>query len=175
MTFLSKKSHCRYTLTVTTDVRASDDGRLLDPVTTTFKTRDASWRADNPIAADEIFTARLPAHWARGDVKAGLGACLAKRGDFAEAESLILSGIEIVERQWGPEHEITTMARWAAASLYDAWGKPQKAALFPAADRAVHDPGYPRSRTRKICQSRYMALIYRYNVFSGDHVKSVIT
>jgi hypothetical protein len=38
-----------YTLTVTTDVQGSDGGRLLDPVTRTFKTRDASWKADNPI------------------------------------------------------------------------------------------------------------------------------
>jgi hypothetical protein len=38
-----------YTLTVTTDVQGSDGGRLLDPVTRTFKTRDASWKTDNPI------------------------------------------------------------------------------------------------------------------------------
>lgn len=77
-----------------------------------------------------ILEQSLPTHWALGDVKWRLGRCLVETGDYAEAESLILSGIDIVANQWGGDHEITANARSAAALLYESWGKPDKAQAF---------------------------------------------
>jgi serine/threonine-protein kinase len=78
-------------------------------------------------AAQQLFEETLPMHWVLGEVKWQLGLCLAETGSLAEAEPLILAGIEIVENQWGPEHKSTGGARAAAVRLYEAWGKPAEA------------------------------------------------
>lgn len=76
--------------------------------------------------AAAILEDKLPAHWALGDVKWRWGQCLTETGNYAQAEPLILAGIEIVENRWGPEHENTANARAAATSLYKAWDKPDQ-------------------------------------------------
>lgn len=81
-------------------------------------------------AAQRLFEETLPMHWVLGEVKWQLGLCLAETGSLAEAEPLILAGIEIVENQWGPGHKSTDGARAAAVRLYEVWGKPAEANKF---------------------------------------------
>jgi tetratricopeptide (TPR) repeat protein/tRNA A-37 threonylcarbamoyl transferase component Bud32 len=81
-------------------------------------------------SAAAIFEEKLPAHWALGDVRWRWGQCLTEIGRYAEAEPLILSGIEIVEEQWGRDHTTTAQARAAAVQLYTAWGKPERVPAY---------------------------------------------
>ena len=83
-------------------------------------------------AAEKIIREKLASHWILGDVRWRLGRCLVEAGEFAEAERLILNGLEIVTRQWGDDHETTTNARAAAATLYERWGRPERALAFRA-------------------------------------------
>jgi serine/threonine-protein kinase len=80
--------------------------------------------------AEKIFREKLPTHWVLGDVRWRLGRCLVESGEFAEAEPLILSGLETVTRQWGDDHESAAGARAAAALLYDRWGKSEQARAY---------------------------------------------
>lgn len=91
-------------------------------------------------AAEEIFTEKLATHWVLGDVRWRLGRCLVESGEFAEAERLILSGIDIVTKQWGDDHEITSNARAAAAVLYERWGKPDEALAHRQDPAATLEP-----------------------------------
>ena len=73
--------------------------------------------------AKRIFEEQLPNHWALGEVKWRLGSCLAETGRLVEGESLILEGLEIVENQWGADHQNTLEARAAATRFYEIWRK----------------------------------------------------
>ncbi len=77
-----------------------------------------------------ILQIRIPDHWFLGEVKWRLGRCVAETGAYAEAEPLILSGIETVTAQWGTDHDATQDAKAAAVHLYEAWGKPEVAAEY---------------------------------------------
>ena len=81
-------------------------------------------------AAEQILAEKLATHWVLGDVRWRLGRCLVEAGEFADAERLILDGIDIVTKQWGDAHEVTSSARAAAALLYEKWGKPDKAFAY---------------------------------------------
>lgn len=80
--------------------------------------------------AVDVFEAKLPEHWALGDVKWRLGRCLIDAGQYEEAEKLIVAGIKTVEGQWGADHERTREARAAALLLYETWARPDKAAAY---------------------------------------------
>jgi tetratricopeptide (TPR) repeat protein len=80
--------------------------------------------------AEQIFSEKLATHWLLGDVRWRLGRCLVETGEFSEAEQMILDGIDIVAQQWGDDHEVTTNARAAAATLYERWGQPEKALAY---------------------------------------------
>jgi len=80
--------------------------------------------------AMQIFEETLPNHWALGEVKWRLGSCLAETGRLVEGESLILEGLEVVENQWGADHQNTLDARAAVTRLYETWGKPVRAEIF---------------------------------------------
>ena len=82
------------------------------------------------VDAGGIFAEKLPDHRAFGDLKWRHGLCLAKTGEFQAAEPLILSGLQTVESQWGPDDERSIGARDAASTLYSAWGKPALAAKY---------------------------------------------
>ena len=77
-----------------------------------------------------ILESQLPEHWLLGEVRLRLGECLVETGEYEEAEQLIVSGIEILAARRGNDHELTREARTAAASLYETWSKPEKAAAF---------------------------------------------
>ena len=89
---------------------------------------------DSAIAAYReavaILEKGLPDHWLLGDVRWRLGRCLIETGQFEEAESLILTGINTLENQWGADDQRTIDARAAAALLYESWGRPEKIAIL---------------------------------------------
>lgn len=85
--------------------------------------------------AVDVFEARLPDHWVLGDAKWRLGRCLVMTGQYQEAEELIVSGVKVVEDQWGADHERTKEARAAALLLYETWAQPDKAAEYKSVQK----------------------------------------
>jgi hypothetical protein len=59
-----------------------------------------------------------------------LGESLAAQGRHAEAEPLLVEGYEGLTAQRGAGHEQTQEARRRLADLYEAWGKPERAAAY---------------------------------------------
>ncbi len=61
-----------------------------------------------------------------------LGGCLAAEGCYEEAEPLLVESLPIVRERWGEQQKHTLAALDRIISLYEAWGKPQKAAEYRA-------------------------------------------
>jgi len=59
-----------------------------------------------------------------------LGECLAVQARYAEAEPLLKESYEIVKTVHVPQSPVLEEARQHLVSLYDAWGKPQQAAVY---------------------------------------------
>jgi serine/threonine-protein kinase len=59
-----------------------------------------------------------------------LGGCLTEMGRYAEAEPLLTLSYAIILKQFGPDHPRTRAARNRVVQLYQAWGKPQRAAAY---------------------------------------------
>jgi serine/threonine-protein kinase len=59
-----------------------------------------------------------------------LGGCLKDMKRFAEAETLLTGAYAAILKQFGPDHPRTQAARGRVIALYEAWGKPQKAAVY---------------------------------------------
>ena len=78
----------------------------------------------------KLLDERLPQHWFGGEVRWRLGQCLLADGQFAEAEALILEGLETVRAQWGDDDARTRAAAAAAAELYESRGQPDLAETF---------------------------------------------
>jgi eukaryotic-like serine/threonine-protein kinase len=75
----------------------------------------------------------LPAtHPSVGYAEALLGSCLGGQRRFHEAEQLLLKGYETLRAKLGEEREDTNYIATRLAALYEAWGKPQKAAEWRA-------------------------------------------
>ncbi|MGQ0721152.1 MAG: tetratricopeptide repeat protein [Candidatus Eiseniibacteriota bacterium] len=64
----------------------------------------------------------------------------ARRRDFAAAESLYVRALAINRAQLGEEHVESVNGIQALAEIYDAWGKPEKAAAYRAALPADPSP-----------------------------------
>jgi tetratricopeptide (TPR) repeat protein len=80
--------------------------------------------------------ARWAGHWLRQESQSLLGSSLAGQKRYPEAESLLLSGYEGLETRGktisqSREHK-RTEALTRILRLYDAWGKPEKAAAWRA-------------------------------------------
>jgi eukaryotic-like serine/threonine-protein kinase len=67
------------------------------------------------------------------------GALLTARGEYAEAEPLLLRGHLVLREQLGPDHPRTRQAAERLVALYEAWGRPERAAPF----RPPPDTGEP--------------------------------
>jgi tetratricopeptide (TPR) repeat protein len=81
----------------------------------------------------------LPDHWWRRSAESLLGEALSAQGKYAEAEPLLLSGYERME----PLPENLARKREAlerVVRLYEAWGKPDKAAEWKAKLEAGKPP-----------------------------------
>ena len=82
-------------------------------------------------------------HWMIGVATMNVGRCLTALSRYAEAESSLLESHALLEKALGPSHDRTIQANVALAALYDAWGKPDKAAEWkvkPATSQPVTQP-----------------------------------
>jgi len=71
-------------------------------------------------------------HPKTADLRVRLGAVLVAQGRYAEAEPLLLQGRAAREKTGGPDHRETQKAVEELVKLYEAWGKPEKAAALRA-------------------------------------------
>ena len=71
-----------------------------------------------------------PNHWFVSSSESALGACLTALGRFREAEPLLVRSYEALKAAKGEAHERTVEARQRVVALYEAWGKPGKAAAY---------------------------------------------
>lgn len=65
--------------------------------------------------------------WRMANLDSIQGACMTAVGRYAEAEALLLESIEAVEKRWGAKALFTRNAVNRLISLYETWGKPEKA------------------------------------------------
>ena len=69
-------------------------------------------------------------HWRLAHTKSLLGGCLSEQGKYQESERLLVKSYEIIRKQFGDDHRRTREALARIINLYDAWGKPDKAAKY---------------------------------------------
>jgi serine/threonine protein kinase/tetratricopeptide (TPR) repeat protein len=69
-------------------------------------------------------------NWQIATTKLLVGACLVQQGRFREAESLLLEALPLIQQNFGPTHRRTKAAIQEIIKLYEAWGKPEKAAEY---------------------------------------------
>jgi eukaryotic-like serine/threonine-protein kinase len=78
-----------------------------------------------------IFKKALPAgHPYIAVAESGLGGCLTLSRRYMEAEALVLGSYPVIEAKMGVRSPETRKARERIVALYDAWGKPDKAAEY---------------------------------------------
>jgi hypothetical protein len=61
-----------------------------------------------------------------------LGACLSALQRYAEAEPLLQGSYATFKARFGPQHKRTQPVIRYLMNLYEAWGKPEKAAEYRA-------------------------------------------
>jgi serine/threonine-protein kinase len=71
-----------------------------------------------------------PGHWLVSSSESVLGACLTAEGRYAEAEKLLLRAHTGLESSRGRDHARTVEARRRLVALYEAWGRPDRAAAW---------------------------------------------
>jgi len=71
-----------------------------------------------------------PGHWLVASAESSLGSCLTAQRRFREAEPLLLHGFEGLKAARGEGHELTAEARRRLVGLYEAWGRPDRAAAW---------------------------------------------
>ncbi len=71
-------------------------------------------------------------HWHTANSRSHLGECLTKMGRYEEAEKELLEAQRILNTTLGKDHKRTIKAVERLVALYDAWGKPDKAAEYRA-------------------------------------------
>jgi serine/threonine protein kinase/tetratricopeptide (TPR) repeat protein len=59
-----------------------------------------------------------------------LASCLTRLGRYGEAESLFLSALEVFTVKLGDDHRLVASTRGQLAGLYEAWGRPERAAAY---------------------------------------------
>jgi serine/threonine-protein kinase len=74
--------------------------------------------------------------------EAGLAGVLTKQRRFAEADSLYRSTLAVLRRQTTDTHLDVRLTYSGMATLYDAWGKPDSAAIF----RRLSEPASSSAR-----------------------------
>jgi serine/threonine protein kinase/Tfp pilus assembly protein PilF len=91
-------------------------------------------------AAEELFRQAIEIQrktfpeksWQIATTKLLLGACLMDAKRYREAEPLMLEAFPIIKENFGLDHPRTQAAVKRLAALYEAWGKPDKAAEYRA-------------------------------------------
>ncbi len=94
--------------------------------------RSASEEAENLIrTALKIFHQALPeGHWRTAFAQSVLGGSLNALGDHAEAESLLLESYPVLKQKVGEDAWYTKEVLHRLVTLYESWGKPERAAEF---------------------------------------------
>jgi tetratricopeptide (TPR) repeat protein len=70
--------------------------------------------------------------WEIANTKLLLGACLKEEKKYPEAESLMLEAFPIIEKSFGIGHPRAQAQVKRLVDLYEAWGKPDRAATYKA-------------------------------------------
>jgi len=96
--------------------------------------------AERTLAAREM--KRLLFHMTYGE-------CLLKLSRYSEAEPQLLCCYEGLREMMGAGHGRTLYLLDMVVALYDAWGKPEKAAEYRARRAAPNDPADPTSHEKK--------------------------
>jgi len=73
---------------------------------------------------------KLPTHWLRAETAGSLGEVLAQQKKFDDAEPLLLAGYDGIKDNRAAPAEPRRQAIQRLANLYQAWGKPEQAALW---------------------------------------------
>ena len=76
-----------------------------------------------------------PGHWYIASSESVLGACLTAERRYAEAEALLLRAHDGLESSRGRDHARTVEARQRLVALYQAWGRPDRAAAWRGSSR----------------------------------------
>jgi len=71
-------------------------------------------------------------HWEVATTKNLLGACLMDEGNYQAAEPLLVESQAVIKKQFGPKHDRTRRATTRLVTLYERWGKADKAARYRA-------------------------------------------
>jgi hypothetical protein len=71
-----------------------------------------------------------PDDWRTAATKSHLGAALTAGRRYAEAEPLLLAAVKVLKDVPGRQGKEARSARARLVSLYDAWGRPEKAAPY---------------------------------------------
>ena len=66
-----------------------------------------------------------PTHWILGLLRSNYGRCLRLQERYAEAEPLLLQGLEELQTALGPDHQRSRLAELAVRALYKGWNKPE--------------------------------------------------
>ena len=65
-----------------------------------------------------------------GNLENALGECLLAQKRFAEAEPLLLTGYDDLQKRLGPQNRFTLQATHRLHDLYLAWNKPAEATRY---------------------------------------------
>jgi tetratricopeptide (TPR) repeat protein len=90
-------------------------------------------REAEPLVRDSLRLrqqALPPGHWLIASSESVLGACLTAERRYPEAETLLLRAHAGLVTSRGPDHERTVEARHRLVALYEAWGRPDRAAAW---------------------------------------------
>lgn len=81
----------------------------------------------------QILRNALPqTHWRIAQVESALGDCLTREKRYQEAEGHLLHGYDILSESAADKPDLMRQLKKNIATLYDAWGKPEKLAEFRA-------------------------------------------
>ncbi|HKI02493.1 MAG TPA: serine/threonine-protein kinase [Thermoanaerobaculia bacterium] len=79
-----------------------------------------------------IFRKKQPDSWRLADAESVLGSCLAAQRRFQEAEPLLVKSYPLLKKDDGDGAKQAPVARKRIVDLYNAWGRPEKAASYLA-------------------------------------------
>jgi serine/threonine protein kinase/Tfp pilus assembly protein PilF len=79
-----------------------------------------------------VFRKSKPSSWRVADAESVLGSCLARLGQFEQAEPLLLGSYPVLEKDSGDGKKYAKAALNRIIGLYSAWGKPDRVAAYRA-------------------------------------------
>ena len=86
--------------------------------------------------------------WHKHQAQSSLGYCLLAKGQYQEAETLLLAGYQKLHAQQGEAFFETRLALQRIVDLYEAWGKADEAAQWRAKSFSAAWSATPASPSR---------------------------